>query len=215
MANSKNKTTTLYVCFGCKDKFTIENLKEYGGKRYCFSCYSKKRETCSVCGKTSKEEENIFVKGKPYCKECHTKKYSKDEEAIRNSEDYKRLIEFICDLWDLDRPPMPILAQISNFKKTYPDMSYRGMLSTLDYFYNIANNPLREDKPSVAIIPYVYEEARHFYEDLRDIKRNVRLKDSEKYSERIVEILEDDEPFITDLIDIESIEVQEGDEYDF
>ena len=110
---------------------------------------------------------------------------------------------------------MPILAQISNFKKTYPEMSYRGMLSTLDYFYNIANNPLREEKPSVAIIPYVYEEAKRFYEDLRDIKINARLKEAEKYSERTVEILEDEEPFIMGLIDIGSIEVREGDEDDF
>lgn len=215
MGKSNSKTTTYYSCYGCKNKFIIEDLKEYKGKRFCFSCYSKKREICSVCGKVSREEENLFVGGKPYCKECHAKKYTKDEEAVKNSEDYKRLIEFICNLWDLDRPPMPILAQISNFKKNYPEMTYRGMLSTLDYFYNIANNPLREDKPSVAIIPYVYEEAKRFYEDLRDIKRNVRLKDSEKYGVRVVEILEEEEPFITGLIDIGSIEVQEGDEYDF
>lgn len=216
MANNKTRTTSYYSCFDCKNKFTLEELKEYRGKRYCFPCYSKRREICSVCGKVSKEENNIFVKGKPYCKSCYQEKYSKEEEAKRNSADYKKLIEFICNLWDLDRPPMHILAQISNFKKTYEGMTYRGMLSTLDYFYNIANNPVNENKPSVAIIPYVYDEARHFYEDLRDIKKNVHLKEAEKYGVKIVEILEEEEPLITGLIDIGAIEVEEDEEdYEF
>lgn len=214
MARTKEKTTTYYSCASCKNKFTKDSLKEYKGKHYCFPCYSKKREVCSVCGKVSKEENNIFVKGKPYCKKCYAEKYSKDAEDARNAEDYKKLVAFICELWELKRPPMHILAQISNFKKKYPDMSYRGMLSTLDYFYNIANNPLNEEKPSVAIIPFVYEEARHFYEDLRDIKRNTNLKEAEKYGIRIVEITEGEDPPIKGLIDIESIDVGEGEDDD-
>ena len=86
MAKNKTKTTTYYSCSGCKNKFTLEELKEYGGKRYCPPCYSKKREICSVCGKISNEENNVFVKGKPFCKECYQQKYSKEEEAKRNSE---------------------------------------------------------------------------------------------------------------------------------
>ena len=110
---------------------------------------------------------------------------------------------------------MAVLAQISKLKKEYPDMSYRGMLSTLDYFYNIANNPVKQNQPSVSIIPYVYEEARHFYEDLRDIKRNVNMKEAEKYGVRVIEIVEEEEPTVTGLIDIGGIVVDEEEDYEF
>ena len=43
-------------------------------------------------------------------------------------------------------------------------MPYRGQLLTLKYFYEVKKSPKDKSNGSIGIIPFVYEEARIYYE---------------------------------------------------
>ena len=45
--------------------------------------------TCKGCGKKLQPEEKYSHASKTYCKECY-------EKILRDSDEYKQLIEFIC-----------------------------------------------------------------------------------------------------------------------
>ena len=44
---------------------------------------------------------------------------------------------------------------------------------TLDYFYKIKTNNKPEVEKGLGIIPYIYEEAKKFFIETRDIKKNL------------------------------------------
>lgn len=54
------------------------------------------------------------------------------------------------------------IVQMQKFRKQ--GMPYRGQLLTLKYFYEVKHGDKRKAKGSIGIIPFVYEEARLYYE---------------------------------------------------
>jgi hypothetical protein len=44
-------------------------------------------------------------------------------------------------------------------------MPYRGQLLTLKYFYEIKKNSVKKSNGSIGIIPFIYEDARCYYEN--------------------------------------------------
>ena len=54
------------------------------------------------------------------------------------------------------------VTQMQKFKRQ--GMPYRGQLLTLKYFYEIKKNSTEKSKGSIGIIPFVYEEAKLYYE---------------------------------------------------
>lgn len=54
------------------------------------------------------------------------------------------------------------ITQMQKFKRQ--GMPYRGQLLTLKYFYEIKKNSTEKSRGSIGIIPFVYEEAKTYYE---------------------------------------------------
>lgn len=115
---------------------------------------------CPNCGAYNSKEIAICKGGKYYCSTCY-------ETIQKEADDYKDLISFVCKLFDTKAPNIAVLNQIKEYKEKYK-FTYRGMKTTLDYFYNIKGNPTElynRKVNSVGIIPYVYEEAKEFYQE--------------------------------------------------
>ena len=84
--------------------------------------------TCKGCGlKVGGNTGNARDKyaGKIYCISCY-------EKAKRDGEEYKKLIETICDYYKIDKPTGLMLKQIKEYKNDY-NYTYGGMAYTLWY----------------------------------------------------------------------------------
>lgn len=111
---------------------------------------------CKLCGVVLKPEEKVKFKSKTYCTNCYTK-------LNRESEEYKSLIAYICDVFNIEKPTGMMLAQIKDYKNNY-SYTYGGMKYTLWYYTEIAQKePIV--KYGVGSIKYYYEEAKNYYSE--------------------------------------------------
>lgn len=134
-----------------------------------------KKLKCPVCGTFNDKEETVFHNQRYYCKVCF-------ENSRKESEDYRILIDYICDLYNLDVPNGWILKQIKDFKEQF-NYTYKGMKTTLDYFYRIKQEEEPEEGMGIGIIPFVYDEAKKFYFDKKAVKEGMQdfdIKDTER-----------------------------------
>lgn len=120
---------------------------------------------CPECGTFNDKENTVYDNGRYYCKICYK---NKKHEA----DDYKSLIAYVCELYQIEAPTGWMLKQIRDFKEQF-HYSYKGMKTTLHYFYEIqeGNDPM--DSLGVGIIPFVYDEAKKFYIDRIAVKNSV------------------------------------------
>ena len=84
---------------------------------------------CPECGTFNDKENAVCHNSKYYCKVCY-------ENKMRESQDYKDLITYICNLYQIDSPTGWMLKQIKDFKEQF-NYTYRVMKTTLHYFYEI------------------------------------------------------------------------------
>lgn len=80
--------------------------------------------------------------------------------------DRKELYATICRIFKLKAPGPKNNAYVSKF--FHEGMTYKGMNGTLIYFYDIKKNSTKNSNEGIGIIPYVYEEAKKFYESKMD-----------------------------------------------
>lgn len=97
------------------------------------------------------------------------KKYLTEENLqLKQSEcdDRDALWYYIFRLFGQDSEDKPVsdwnITQMQKFRKQ--GMPYRGQLLTLKYFYDIRKNSKERSNGSIGIIPFVYDEARLYYE---------------------------------------------------
>lgn len=143
-----------------------------------------------------KEEDNkdgMIKKGRRYwheeCLEEHLIEIeeNKTEEDIikeRDKQERKELIDFILELFDIEKPTGLILKQIKNLHEEY-GYRYKAIALTLDYFFNIQNHST-ENARGIGIVPYVYDEASDFYKNLKRIEK--QHKDIEETETKVVTI---------------------------
>ena len=125
----------------------------------------EKKVKCPICESLNHKEETIYHQKRYYCKICY-------ENKTKESDDYKNLVKYLCDLYEIDVPTGFMFTQLKNFKEQY-NYTYKGMELTLDYFYKIKTNNKPEVEKGLGIIPYIYEEAKKFFIETRDIKKNL------------------------------------------
>lgn len=123
--------------------------------------------TCKSCGKKLQREEKYTYKNKTYCKDCYnvlTKEYN----------EYKNLVNSICEYFKIDKPTGLILKQIKDYKNTFK-YEYKWMQYCLWYVTYIKNQNL-EKKYGVAIIKYEYENAVDYYKQQNKIGKGLENK---------------------------------------
>lgn len=127
--------------------------------------------TCKKCGKKLQPEEKCTHASKTYCEECYQK-------ILRESDEYKQLIEFICVNYEIERPTGFMFKQIKDMKTDF-GWSYAAMTYTLWYCKEILGKQLNE-KYGVALVKHFYEEASDYYMQQEQIRNQMeKLKDVE------------------------------------
>lgn len=153
---------------------------------------------CPECGTYNDKENTVESNGRYYCPICY-------ENKQKEADDYKQLMSYICRLYQIDAPTGWILKQVKDFKEQF-HYSYKGMKTTLHYFYEIEHND-PADSLGIGIIPFVYEEAKKFYIDRLAVKNSAKNLEQMK-KKKIINVKRDsDYNKYKDLalIDIESI----------
>lgn len=125
-----------------------------------------RRVKCPECGAYNDKENTVYHNSKYYCKICF-------ENRQRESQDYKDLIAYICELYQIEAPTGWMLKQIKDYKEQF-NFTYRGIKTTLHYFYEIQKGNSVEDSMGIGIVPFVYDEAKKFYIDKRAVKESLK-----------------------------------------
>lgn len=125
-----------------------------------------RRVKCPECGTYNDKENTVYHNSKYYCKICF-------ENRQRESQDYKDLIAYICELYQIEAPTGWMLKQIKDYKEQF-NFTYRGIKTTLHYFYEIQKGNSVEDSMGIGIVPFVYDEAKKFYIDKRAVKESLK-----------------------------------------
>ncbi|SNZ10019.1 hypothetical protein SAMN05421503_1474 [Terribacillus aidingensis] len=132
----------------------------------------------------------------PYCETkldqedaiSHQKRYYHPNclEAKKNeSQDYKDLIEYICELHGISRPTGMMVKQIKEFRNDY-NYKLKGIELALRYFYETESNPVREGD-GIGIVPYIYDKARDHYVTILNVEESV--ENAELPQEKVVSVL--------------------------
>lgn len=132
----------------------------------------KAKVKCPYCEEKFDREEGTKVASRYYHVECLTKKQEENKFKAENPDfveieskgegnDYRNLISYICDTYDLPKPTGMILKQIKTYKDEY-EYTYKGMELALRHFYDTERNSVKEDS-GIGIVPYIYDRAKNFY----------------------------------------------------
>lgn len=119
---------------------------------------------CPYCENKVDKDESFEYKKRYYHRECF-------EVWQRESQDYKDLVVYICELYRLQAPTGMMLKQLKEYREELHYKS-KGMELALRYFYETLGNSV-QDGTGVGIIPYVYEDAKKHYIMRMKVKESV------------------------------------------
>ena len=83
----------------------------------------------------------------------------------------QELYDLVAGLFFIKYPTGMMMKQIKDFKEDL-EYTYKGMTLSLIYWTETLNNTMSNAK-GVGIIPYIYEDAKKFYIEKMNIKREV------------------------------------------
>lgn len=118
---------------------------------------------CPYCNQEiGKSQPQKTYKNKHYHSLCYKKMCEElFDNATKNLDSQQELYNYICKLFNLSELSPFLSAQLKKFENEY-NMTYDGMWYSLKYYFEILGNPI-DKRRGVGIVPYVYDEARNFY----------------------------------------------------
>ena len=126
---------------------------------------------CSLCNKPITCTEYKTRKRKRYHNECFAELIDKAESqsqqkasGLKNN-DKDDLIQYICSLYGISEIPYAIDRQIDNYINQM-GYTYSGIQKTLYYFYELEGNKPDSHTSTIGIVPYIYDEAKEFFQSL-------------------------------------------------
>lgn len=131
--------------------------------------------TCPFCKEkfNREKEEYVQVASRRY---AHPQCYQKSiEEAEKNAQDYHTLTLFIRNLFKLEYLTPLIEKQIKDLQEKN-NYSYMGILKSLIYFYRVQGNSTDKSNGGIGIVPFVYDKAISYFDELEKIKQNNKDK---------------------------------------
>lgn len=108
------------------------------------------------------EEEYILVKNRHWHKQCYEEFLIEKQQSQTKEE---QLTEYICQLFKTNAPGARINKQIKDMIEKY-DYTHSGILGTLKYWFEIKGESLEKAKGGIGIVPFVYNDARKYYEGI-------------------------------------------------
>lgn len=140
----------------------------------------QKKLKCVSCEELFLKEELTVKSGKKYCKTCLQ---TKEEESTQYKNDWGLLFEYICKLYNIDKPTGMMFIQMKNYRQEY-EYTNIGMYYTLLYYYEILDNSVLEDT-GLGIIPYYYDKAKKHYNKVYNLEDVINDFESNEKSIKI------------------------------
>lgn len=130
---------------------------------------------CQYCGEYGHKEDMVYIETG---KKKVVKKYY-HEECLKikelDSVEYKKLIEYVCNLFDIDKPTGMMMKQIKEYRQEY-NYRYFAIQLALEYFFVVKDNKIPEHK-TLGIVPYIMEDAKKYYTHLAQLpNREIHVK---------------------------------------
>lgn len=127
---------------------------------------------CHGCG-ISLEKANAIHEGGHYW----------DAACIQDKRERSQLYATICRIFHLKAPGPRIYAQIKNFT-TNNGYTIKGIENALVYFFDIKQNSIEKANNGIGIVPYIYEEAKQYFE-IKEKQRDRVAKGAAKFKKEI------------------------------
>jgi predicted RNA-binding Zn-ribbon protein involved in translation (DUF1610 family) len=163
-----------------------------------------KLASCKECGKELKIDERHIHCSKTYCSNCY-------EKIMRESDEYKKLIQYICENYSIQAPTGLMLKQIKEYKTEY-EYTYGGIAYTLWYIKEILNKEFIV-MYGISLVKFCYEDARNYYIHQEEIKKSMETNSKAEIKTRVVKVNNIDRNTKNNsLIDISSL-LKGGDTY--
>lgn len=135
----------------------------------------QKKLKCVMCEELFPKEETIVKSNKRYCEKCLQ---TKEEESLKYKTDWDLLFEYICKIYNIDKPTGMMFQQMKNYRTEY-NYTNIGMYYTLKFYYDVLENNLLDDT-GLGIIPYYYDKAKNHYNkayNLEDIAEDFKFEE--------------------------------------
>ena len=119
--------------------------------------------TCVYCKQKFDRDKEYFtqISNMRYAhKKCADKMHVEKSKAEK---DYDALIDYVEKLLGEHYVAARVTKQIKDFREAY-NYTYSGMLGTLVYWFEIKKAPIDKANGGIGIIPYIYEEAKQYYD---------------------------------------------------
>ena len=158
-------------CHFCKEIIT-EDIVKRGSLKVHQSCLDKyhnsngnievktRLRTCPKCKeKVDPLSPNaVDIDNATLHRDCY-------ERSQREKENHKKLMDYISLKYNIEFPTGYMLKQISDFKNKR-GYSYKAMLATLNFIFEVEKIPIKEGV-GLGLIPFYYEKAKNYYSKLR------------------------------------------------
>lgn len=134
---------------------------------------------CPICGLyfDRDKEKSVQIKTRFY----HTSCLSETSEGNRMI-----LEEYIKDILEIDKISPLIKKQIKKYTEE-DGMTYLEIRDTLKYFFELKNGN-KTKAQGIGIVPYVYDEAKKYYQKIYDITEKAKKVEIKSSIEKIISI---------------------------
>lgn len=116
---------------------------------------------------------------------AHKTCYDKVQASKSQDEkDYEELTNYIKELYDIKIINATISKQIKTFREEY-DLSYTGILKTLQWWHEIKKNKIEDKNWGIAIVPHIYDQAEEYYRGIWTAEQANAAMDLEHYKPKV------------------------------
>lgn len=147
---------------------------------------------CPYCKERDSKEVMIKIGNRYWhqsCRDIYEQKMEEQKtEELKNKErdakEYKELIAYICELYNIEKPTGMILKQVRDFHNEPYNWRYQAIQLALEYFFEIKENSTANAR-GIGIVPYIYDEAVGFWKHVVSINTNEDVKHTESQTLKI------------------------------
>lgn len=157
---------------------------------------------CPTCGNYNEKEDAVLHNRRYYCKKCFEDRPLRDEY-------WSVLFDYICSIFNIDKPTGLIFQQIKNYKSEPYNFTDKGIYLTLKYCVEILDKDFESYGKGIGIVPYYYEATKNHHITISDLEDKMEDLDLEAEL-KIIEISKINVPFKSRKIMEYNIDWSEG-----